>query len=148
MDNCDKQNRSFAWWCSNNAVDARRADRLVEIGRSDDAARVSSPLDGQKVYWRAIVGTQVRRLRAMLALTQEEFGNLVGLSGNAVGDIERGRTGLNLDTLCRIAERTGISPQWFLEDDPASPAWDNGKDPRRAYPIHAPWEYRANHTQR
>jgi transcriptional regulator with XRE-family HTH domain len=62
--------------------------------------------------------TTVAVLRAMLGLSVEEFANLIGKSAPTIRSLESGRLKLSEETARRIANETGISIYWLLEDDP------------------------------
>lgn len=51
------------------------------------------------------VGNEIRIAREKAGLTQEQFGEMVGLGTKNVSDIERGVAGITIATLKRICER-------------------------------------------
>ena len=61
------------------------------------------------------VGKQVYAHRRALGLTQERFAELVDLSKNYVGNIERGEYEMSLSVLDRIGKALGIRASKLLE---------------------------------
>ena len=62
------------------------------------------------------VGTRIKKLRQEKGMTQEELGNLLGITKSAVQKIESGKTELTADRircLCRIFK---IYPRFFVYD--------------------------------
>ena len=55
------------------------------------------------------LGNEIRTRRKQRALTQQEFGDLVGLHRTYVADIERGSRNVSLYNICRIATALNIS---------------------------------------
>ena len=62
------------------------------------------------------VGRQVFAHRKALGLTQEQFAELVDLSKNYIGNVERGEYELSLSTLDRIGKALGIRASKLLEN--------------------------------
>lgn len=60
-------------------------------------------------------GEQVRRLRTLRALSQEELAELAGLHRNYIGGIERGERNLALLNILRLAKALGVSPSELLK---------------------------------
>ena len=60
------------------------------------------------------VGNEIRIAREKAGLTQEQFGEMVGLGTKNVSDIERGVAGITISTLKRICERLSISSDAIL----------------------------------
>lgn len=54
--------------------------------------------------WRAVVGTNIRRLRQERGLTQEQLAHEAQLDLTYVGGIERGRRNPSLLVMARLAE--------------------------------------------
>ena len=52
---------------------------------------------------RTRVARTIRRLRLLRGLSQERLAELVGKSGKHIGEVERGRANVGLDTLARIS---------------------------------------------
>lgn len=63
------------------------------------------------------VGNEIRIAREKAGLTQEQFGEMVGLGTKNVSDIERGVAGITIATLKRICERLSISSDTILFGD-------------------------------
>ena len=59
-------------------------------------------------------GRQLRELRGGAGLSQDELANASGISRTSVVNIERGRQGVSLGTLYRLATGLGSEPQSLL----------------------------------
>jgi transcriptional regulator with XRE-family HTH domain len=69
---------------------------------------------------RASKGTHVlAKLRQELGLHQKEMADRVGLHWRTIQDIERGKPPLSRRNAMRISEKTGVSVNWLLRNDPA-----------------------------
>lgn len=62
----------------------------------------------------AILGEIIRRHRKERGLSQYELGEMAGLSPNAISTLETGQTGVNLQTLDRLAEALGVRSSYLL----------------------------------
>jgi transcriptional regulator with XRE-family HTH domain len=60
--------------------------------------------------WRAVVGSNVRRLRQQRGLTQEQLAHDAQLDLTYVGGIERGRRNPSVIVLARLADALGATP--------------------------------------
>ncbi|HET7416938.1 MAG TPA: helix-turn-helix transcriptional regulator [Solirubrobacterales bacterium] len=60
-------------------------------------------------------GLNLRRSRRRADLSQEDLGNLAGLSRDAVCQLELGRRWPRLDTILRLAAGTNVSTCFLLE---------------------------------
>ena len=59
------------------------------------------------------IAKRIKELRKMLNLTQEEFGEKLGLSKSNISDIERGKVRPR-DPLLRLIEQTfSVNPEWL-----------------------------------
>lgn len=65
--------------------------------------------------WRAIVGGNVRRLRAEAKLTQEQLAFAAEIDLTYVGGIERGKRNPSILVLARIAAALGTEPADLLK---------------------------------
>jgi transcriptional regulator with XRE-family HTH domain len=66
------------------------------------------PMTQLKTY-----GQRLKHRRVELDLTQEELGKIVGVSGQAIGEIERGKTyrsSLTID----LASALKVNPEWLM----------------------------------
>lgn len=82
-----------------------------------------------------VLGKNVRALRRRVGLSQEAFGDQVGLHRTYVGGVERGERNLTLQTVDRLGEVLGVEPVTLLID------WDAGRmpsDPHGDSPASAP----------
>ena len=66
---------------------------------------------------RAAVGARLRLARREAGLTQEQLAARVGRKKNWLSDIERGRRGIDVHTLQRIADITGYDVAFFSNPD-------------------------------
>lgn len=57
----------------------------------------------------AAFGVALRKLRLQQGLSQEALGELAGLSGNYVGDAERGERNVSLRIVWGLADALGLS---------------------------------------
>lgn len=62
---------------------------------------------------RGAVGLRLRAARLEAGLTQDQLASQVGRKKNWLSDIERGRRGIDVQTLQRIADLTGHSIEFF-----------------------------------
>ena len=62
---------------------------------------------------RSALGERLRRARLEAGLTQDQLASQVGRKKNWLSDIERGRRGIDVHTLQRIADITGNSVEFF-----------------------------------
>jgi transcriptional regulator with XRE-family HTH domain len=63
-----------------------------------------------EINWALALGQVLKRIREECHLSQEEFGNLLGLHRTHVGFIERGEKTLKTFTLYNITVKLGMSP--------------------------------------
>lgn len=63
------------------------------------------------------VGNKLLALRKKRGMTQAETAEAAGLSDRAYADIERGAVTMRIDTLLRICDALGITPNDILTDD-------------------------------
>lgn len=67
------------------------------------------------------IGLRIARKRSDRNVSQEKFAELLGISRNTLGSIERGETPASLATLCHLFEYTGMTPnQLFLTEEARS----------------------------
>ena len=64
---------------------------------------------------RALLGQRLRAVREQRGLSQEMLGQRAGLSGKFIGEVERGRKSISIDSLYRVAAALGI-PLAYLTD--------------------------------
>ncbi len=67
--------------------------------------------------WRGIVGRNVRRLRQIAGLTQEQLAFEARIDLTYVGGIERGRRNPSLLVMVRIAQALNVHPANLLDAD-------------------------------
>lgn len=63
---------------------------------------------------RKAFGRQLRQIRKLRQLTQEELAERAGISYKYVGEMERGEANPSLDILIRLAQVLDISPEGLL----------------------------------
>lgn len=64
----------------------------------------------------ARVGERLREIRKGKRLSQEALGKLIGLTGSAITQYEKGKHQIGADELPRIASALGVSPCDFFEE--------------------------------
>ncbi len=62
------------------------------------------------------VGKKIRTKRLELGMTQEKLAEEIGISTAYLGCIERGERGLYVETMVKIANSLGCTPDYFLSD--------------------------------
>jgi transcriptional regulator with XRE-family HTH domain len=84
-----------------------------------------------------VVGTNIRRLRKSLGLSQEGLAELSGLHWTCVGSVERGERNVSVDNICRLADALGADVRDLFEPLPAEvKRGRSGGQPVRARPRH------------
>ena len=68
----------------------------------------------QSVYDAKAVGSRIRRCRELRGLTQEAAAELIGRSLRFYADIERGASGMSVDTLLAISALYETTPDALL----------------------------------
>lgn len=58
---------------------------------------------------RKELGTRIKELRQIMGLTQEMLGEMADLSYKFIGEVERGKANVSIDSLVRIARALDIS---------------------------------------
>lgn len=61
------------------------------------------PIDG-----RALLAANLRRLRALRGLSQEELAHKAGIHRTYVGSVERAERNISIDNICRLAWALGV----------------------------------------
>ena len=61
-------------------------------------------------------GRRVKQQRKLARLTQEKLAEKAGISFAFVGHIERGTRKCSVDTLVKLANALGVSPNFLLQD--------------------------------
>lgn len=60
------------------------------------------------------VGIRMKALREVAGITQEEFGDALGLTRTSIINIEAGRQRMLLSTVAKVAGILGITPEAFM----------------------------------
>ncbi|MBS6534030.1 MAG: helix-turn-helix transcriptional regulator [Oscillospiraceae bacterium] len=60
------------------------------------------------------IGGRIRSAREALGMTRDEFAEAVGISSQFASDLERGRMGASVETICRICQVLGITTDQLL----------------------------------
>ena len=74
------------------------------------------------------IGGRVEQIRKGRDLSKTQFGKMIGVSGQYVGMVEKGKHGLSVDSVINICHKTGVSADYILfgavdpVDDPATAA--------------------------
>lgn len=63
---------------------------------------------------REEMGLRIKRVRVDMNLTKEKFAKILGLSGQYLGMVERGKGSLTYDKLKKLCEISGLSADYFL----------------------------------
>ncbi len=66
---------------------------------------------------RKILGQRIKELRKSAGFTQEELGEKASLNYKFIGELERGRVNISLDSLVKIATALGVTPGSFFAKD-------------------------------
>ncbi|MBR6422604.1 helix-turn-helix transcriptional regulator [bacterium] len=64
---------------------------------------------------REIFGNNIREIRLLKQLSQEDLAYLCGLHRTYISDIERGNRNVSIDNIEKIAKALGIKPSILLE---------------------------------
>ncbi|MEA5620867.1 helix-turn-helix transcriptional regulator [Cronbergia sp. UHCC 0137] len=64
-----------------------------------------------------VVASNLRRLRKKIGISQEDLAGKCGLHRTYIGAIERSERNITLQTLEKLAESLGVSPQDLLEEN-------------------------------
>jgi ribosome-binding protein aMBF1 (putative translation factor) len=97
------------------ALSAQRACQVGRIpnilgGRGLKTAAASCPMS-----LRAVVATNLRRMRQAKGLSQEELADRAGVNRNYIGMLEREENAATVDMLEKLAEVLGADPVQFLD---------------------------------
>ena len=84
-----------------------------------------------------VLGRNVRALRRRSGLSQEAFGDQLGLHRTYIGGVERGERNLTLQTVERLGEVLGVETVALLID------WDTGELPLSPHDVPAQTTLRA-----
>jgi len=60
------------------------------------------------------VGQRIRQLRKEYNLSRAQFGNMIGVSGQYIGQIERDSHAISGTTIAKICSATGVSSDYIL----------------------------------
>jgi transcriptional regulator with XRE-family HTH domain len=72
---------------------------------------------GKITETRKMLGQRIKELRKSAGLTQEELGEKASLNYKFIGELERGRVNVSLDSLVKIATALGVGPGSFFAKD-------------------------------
>jgi transcriptional regulator with XRE-family HTH domain len=65
---------------------------------------------------QAVVGWNIRRIRAGRGVSQEELADELGVHRTFMGGVERGERNLTLRSVERLADGLGVEPRQLLTD--------------------------------
>lgn len=60
------------------------------------------------------IGGRIRSAREALGMTRDAFAEAVGISSQFASDLERGRMGASVETVCRICQVLGVTADQLL----------------------------------
>jgi len=78
------------------------------------------PVTASATARRHAFGAQVRDLRAIQKLSQEQLADQSGLHRTYIGGVERGERNISLDAIWKIAEALGITPADLFGSTPVN----------------------------
>src|SRR5436309_12505424 len=93
---------------------------FVHVGMNGDIAQTRQSRRAV-LPLRARLGQRLRAIREQRGFSQEILGQRAGLSGRFIGEVERGRKSISVDSLYRVAAALGI-PLVYLTDAREWPA--------------------------
>ena len=65
-----------------------------------------------------VFGTNLRKYRELLNVSQEKFAEMCGLHRTYISDIERFQRSISLNNVQKISEALGVEPyKMFIEED-------------------------------
>ena len=65
-----------------------------------------------------VFGTNLRKYRELLNVSQEKFAEMCGLHRTYISDIERFQRSISLNNVQKISEALGVEPyKMFMEED-------------------------------
>ena len=60
------------------------------------------------------IGKRIEKIRKEMCLPKTRFAQLIGISAQALGAIEKGENGIACTTLISLCEKTGVSSEYIL----------------------------------
>lgn len=82
-----------------------------------DQTRTSTSRSAEAVDFH--IGAKIRNRRKELKLSQEQLGNVAGVSFQQIQKYENGANRISASMLVKIAGALDVPPTWFFEDLPA-----------------------------
>lgn len=71
----------------------------------------------------ALIGRNLKRLRVRAGLTQEKLGEMIGVNGVVIAQIESGIRGMGKDLMARLCNVLKVEPvEFFIDDTTPIPA--------------------------
>ncbi|MFB0517503.1 MAG: helix-turn-helix domain-containing protein [Candidatus Neomarinimicrobiota bacterium] len=83
-------------------------------------------------------GERFRQIRRMTKLTQDEFGQLLGVSRQTINAYENDRQRPTLDMMEKVCRLQGISPRWILTgmgDPKADPSYLTAEEALHSWTV-------------
>lgn len=74
-------------------------------------------------YDKSALPAMFRSARESKGLTQDQVGEMIGMSGNGYSKIESGRNGVPIDLIWPICDALGVPPTGCHERHPANVRW-------------------------
>jgi len=69
-----------------------------------------------------IIGSNIKRYRTVLGLSQEKLAEFAGLHRTYVGAVERGERNISAKNIAKIAETLGVEPYRLMKIEPRKPS--------------------------
>jgi transcriptional regulator with XRE-family HTH domain len=73
------------------------------------------------MFDQKLLGHRIKALRAQKKLSQDKLGELAGLNGKYLGEVERGSSNISIVNLSKLADVLGVSLQSLLSADHERP---------------------------
>lgn len=67
--------------------------------------------------FREETGTRLKRLRDHLGLRQEDMGEMIGMVGTGISNIEKGIRGMDPEDAVRLKRATGVTLDWLYSGE-------------------------------
>ena len=84
---------------------------------------------------RKFIGQRLRALRKERGLTQDKLGDLAGLSGKFIGEVERGQKSISIDSLYAVAVALQTPLRSLVDIRTGEPAAPVSEDVERIYAL-------------
>lgn len=75
---------------------------------------IENTAPSQQYYDKKAIGRRIRKLRLEHDISQEEFAESIDVSTNFVSELENGRKGMSVETLCNLTEQYQVTADYLL----------------------------------